>query len=101
MFKKKNWEKIREKLYKKIGQFALIDFTPFDNILGVGVKKIYIYNDRYVIGEKVYNEINVRKFKKFIPVVDVTNGSPYPKHFKKLPPSIYVLGRLSLYELGL
>jgi len=98
--KPKDWDKVKEALYKKAGTFAVIDFTDLDKLLGTGKKKIYIYNQNYIVEEREYNEVEVKWLKKFIPVVDMTEGRPYPEEFEKIPPKVAIIGRLNLMDLG-
>jgi len=102
MFGKVNdWDKVKQSLYKKVKRFAVIDFLDVDKLLGTGKKKIYIYYENYLIGERDYNEAEVKWLKKFMPVVDRTKGRPYPVEYEKIPPKVAILGRLNLLDLNL
>lgn len=99
--KVKDWGKIKKALYKKVKRFAVIDFTDLDKLLGTNMKKIYIYYENYVIEERPYSEAEVKWLKKFMPVIDLTGGRPYPEEYEKIPPKAIILGRLNLMDLGL
>jgi len=102
IFKKpKDWEKIKEILYKKVGRFAVIDWFELDKFLGTHVKKIYIYEGRYVIEERPFSWAEVRFLRKYMPVIDLTKGRPYPEEFEKIPRKIAIMGRLNLIDLNI
>jgi hypothetical protein len=99
MFGKIDWDEYKENLFKNIKTFAVIDWTDFDKFLGTDVKKIYIYSGGYVVSEIPYNEVEVKHLSKFMPVVDLTGGRPYPEDFEKVPKFWSIFGRLNLAEL--
>lgn len=102
MFGKKiDWFRYRMELHKKIGVFAVVDWTDFDKFLGTGMKKIYIYSGEYLIDERPYNEVEVKHLSKHIPVVDLTGGRPYPEDFENVPKFYSIFGRLNLSDLGI
>ncbi len=100
IFGKKDWFKEKRKLLSTIGTFAVIDWIDLDKLMGTNVKKIYIYNGEYIVDERPYNEVEVKYLKKFMPVVDLTRGRPYPEDFEKIPKFWKVFGRLNLADLG-
>ena len=53
--KAKDWNKVKEILYKKAGRFAVIDWFELSKILGTNVKKIYIYENNYIVDERPFN----------------------------------------------
>jgi len=99
--KPKDWDKEKKALYEKVKRFAVIDWTDLDKLLGTSVKKIYIYYKNYVVEERPYNEAEVKFLSKFMPVVDLTEGRPFPKEFEKIPRNASILGRLNLLDLQL
>ena len=99
--KVKDWNRVKKALYSSIGRFAVIDWFDLDKLLGTHVKKIYIYYKQYVIEERPYNQAEVKFLRKFMPVVDLTGGRPYPSEFEKVPRKISVIGRLNLIDLNM
>jgi len=99
--KPKDWEKEKKALYEKVKRFAVIDWTDLDKLLGTSVKKIYIYYKNYVVEERPFNNAEVKFLSKFMPVVDLTEGRPFPEEFEVMPRRISILGRLNLVDLRL
>jgi len=97
----KDWGKIKKAIQNKVGRFAVIDWFELDKFLGTHVKKIYIYDGQYVVDERPFSWAEVKFLKKYMPVIDLTQGRPYPEHFEKIPRHIAIAGRLNLVDLNL
>jgi len=103
LFKKKvlDWEEKEKKLAEKVGIHVQIDWFELDHRLGTSVKRIYWYKGRRLIDIEPYNEDRISVLKEHIPVVDLTEGKPYPEQFKKIPRKYAIIGRLNLIDLEL
>jgi len=99
--KKPDWDKVKKNLQKRIGRFAVIDWFELDRLLGTNTKKIYIYDGEYVIAERPFSWAEVKFLKRYMPVVDLTKGRPFPEQFEKIPRKVTILGRLNLLDLNL
>ena len=97
----KDWGKVKKALYNRVGKFAVVDWFELDKFLGTHVKRIYIYYRNYIISEKPYSEADAEWLRKFMPVVDLTEGRPYPEEFEKIPRHVAIIGRLNLMDLNL
>jgi len=95
--KRVDWEKLFDKLAKKVGTFAVVRFAPISKLLGVDTKIVIIYQDGKPVERRLYDKFWLERLR--IPVVDLTKGLPYPKEYLEVPRIPMFLSHLRLRRL--